>query len=184
MHAHPATDPALNVRKQGEVTGPLARVSGDVNGRRQCTATGKWSGERCKKSPIPGGNVCILHGGGSPLAVRAAQRTLAVLAEAAFETMADCMGACDPDGEPLWPVRLAAAKTLASRAGYGEQSKLLIQSDDSVDSLEDPQIAADLETIAQEIRRRAAQRTNVALPSSSNVVEMTPQDNGSWQPQV
>jgi hypothetical protein len=38
---------------------------------RRCTATSKQSGERCKRLAIPGGTVCVMHGGASP-AVRAA----------------------------------------------------------------------------------------------------------------
>jgi hypothetical protein len=32
----------------------------------RCTARAKHSGERCKRRPIPGGTVCVKHGGGAP----------------------------------------------------------------------------------------------------------------------
>lgn len=38
---------------------------------RRCTATSKQSGDRCKRFAIPGGTVCVMHGGKSP-GVRAA----------------------------------------------------------------------------------------------------------------
>ena len=31
-----------------------------------CTATAKGSRQRCKRRPIPGGTVCVKHGGGAP----------------------------------------------------------------------------------------------------------------------
>jgi hypothetical protein len=40
--------------------------------RTQCMAIAKQSGERCKASVIPGGNVCGVHGGKSPQAGAAA----------------------------------------------------------------------------------------------------------------
>jgi len=43
---------------------------------RRCTAKSKQSGERCKRRAIPGGHVCIIHGGRTPGAVAAAQRQL------------------------------------------------------------------------------------------------------------
>jgi hypothetical protein len=39
---------------------------------RQCTATAR-GGQRCKRRPIPGGAVCVMHGGGAPQ-VQAANR--------------------------------------------------------------------------------------------------------------
>jgi hypothetical protein len=44
---------------------------------RQCTATSKQSGERCRRAPIKGGTVCKIHGGGSSRVQAAADRRLA-----------------------------------------------------------------------------------------------------------
>ena len=44
---------------------------------RQCTATSKQSGERCRRAPIKGGTVCKIHGGGSGKVQAAADRRLA-----------------------------------------------------------------------------------------------------------
>lgn len=42
-----------------------------------CRATAKSTGERCRRAPIPGGTVCIVHGGGTTLARAAGERRLA-----------------------------------------------------------------------------------------------------------
>lgn len=45
--------------------------------RRQCTAKSKQSGERCKRYPVPGGTVCVIHGGRTPGARKTAAANLA-----------------------------------------------------------------------------------------------------------
>lgn len=40
----------------------------------QCTAKAKSTGQRCKRRPIPGGNVCVKHGGRAPQTINAAAR--------------------------------------------------------------------------------------------------------------
>ena len=51
---------------------------------RQCTGTSKQSGERCRRRPAKGQAVCVIHGGGSPQAQRAARaRQLGAQARAA-----------------------------------------------------------------------------------------------------
>jgi 2-hydroxychromene-2-carboxylate isomerase len=54
---------------------PGGRIFKPVNGsalpheylaRRQCEATSKQSGQRCQRRPIPGGTVCVMHGGAAP----------------------------------------------------------------------------------------------------------------------
>lgn len=46
-------------------------MSADPTDAPRCTGTAKSTGERCKRRPIPGGTVCVKHGGGAPQ-VRAA----------------------------------------------------------------------------------------------------------------
>jgi hypothetical protein len=48
-------------------------------GRVQCTAKSKQSGERCRRRPIPGGTVCVIHGGGAPHVKAHADKMLAAL---------------------------------------------------------------------------------------------------------
>lgn len=42
-----------------------------------CTATAKSTGEKCRRAPIPGGTVCVKHGGGTRKARAAGRRRLA-----------------------------------------------------------------------------------------------------------
>lgn len=44
-----------------------------------CVGTSKQSGKRCKRRPIPGGTVCIIHGGGAPQVMLAAEERLKAL---------------------------------------------------------------------------------------------------------
>jgi hypothetical protein len=45
--------------------------------RPRCTATSIMTGERCKRRPHPGSNVCVKHGSGAPQVRAAAERRLA-----------------------------------------------------------------------------------------------------------
>ncbi|WP_193613138.1 hypothetical protein [Nocardioides lijunqiniae] len=46
----------------------------DASSTPRCTATAKGTGQRCKRRPIPGGTVCVKHGGGAPAVRAAAER--------------------------------------------------------------------------------------------------------------
>lgn len=48
--------------------------SDPMDDERKCRATSKRSGQRCKRYPVPGGSVCVMHGGASPQARVAAER--------------------------------------------------------------------------------------------------------------
>lgn len=37
-----------------------------MSSNSQCTAKSKASGERCRRSPVPGADVCFVHGGAAP----------------------------------------------------------------------------------------------------------------------
>ena len=52
------------------------------------TATSKQSGERCKRRPIPGGKVCVMHGGGIPQVRQAAMERLRALQDPAIDRLA------------------------------------------------------------------------------------------------
>lgn len=52
-------------------------MSDDHKDERQCTATAKGSGNRCKRTPAPGATVCVKHGGGAPQVRAAAERRVA-----------------------------------------------------------------------------------------------------------
>ena len=59
--------------------------------RRQCEATSKQSGERCKRRPIPGGHVCVMHGGAAPQVKFAADRRLLTLEDRAIVRLGELM---------------------------------------------------------------------------------------------
>jgi hypothetical protein len=54
----------------------------------RCTATSKQSGQRCKRRPIPGGPVCVIHGGGAPQVQLAAMDRLRALQNPAIDRLA------------------------------------------------------------------------------------------------
>lgn len=56
-------------------------MTSDRKDTPRCTALARTTGERCKRRPIPGGTVCVKHGGGAP-AVRAAAERRRAQAEA------------------------------------------------------------------------------------------------------
>lgn len=60
-------------------------MPGEVDPESQCTAHAKHSGERCKRSVVPGTTVCRYHGGLAPQVKAAAERRLEL--EAARQAM-------------------------------------------------------------------------------------------------
>jgi hypothetical protein len=52
-----------------------------------CTATAKGSGQRCKRRPIPGGTVCVKHGGGAPQVRGKAMERLFALQHPALDAL-------------------------------------------------------------------------------------------------
>lgn len=79
---------------------------------RQCTATAKGSGQRCKRRPIIGGFVCKKHGGGAPqVQAKASERVRDMLADA-----------IDPDCSMRETARLAYSDI---RALFDDNGRLL-----------------------------------------------------------
>src|SRR5690606_32893215 len=79
-----------------------------MNEQRRCTATAKTTGERCKRLPVPGGTVCVLHGGAAPQVRAKAKRNLE---KAAARRTVETYGG-PLDSEPLeameWLLRTTA----------------------------------------------------------------------------
>ncbi len=75
-----------------------------------CTATSKQSGVRCKRRPIPGGHVCVMHGGGSPLVQFKAQERLKSLQPKAITVLESLL-----DREEFPTVQIAAVKDVLDR---------------------------------------------------------------------
>lgn len=53
----------------------------------RCSAMSKQSGEQCKRRPIPGGNVCKIHGGGAPQVQARALENLRRARDAALDAL-------------------------------------------------------------------------------------------------
>lgn len=100
-------------------------MADDLMEPRRCSAKSKQSGERCKRAPIVGGTVCVMHGGKAP-AVQAAAEARVVEA-AAVKVLSKVW---DPQAKPVTNAVAAmqklagqteqAADVLGSRIGSGE----------------------------------------------------------------
>ena len=58
------------------VADPMDATTEKALERRRCRARSKRSGERCRRLAIPGGTVCVMHGGAAPQVAAAARRRL------------------------------------------------------------------------------------------------------------
>lgn len=106
----------------------LMREAAASAGEAQCAARSKQSGERCKKSPMPGSNVCRVHGGSAPQVKAAAKRRL----EEASERMAQrLLGLAEndlKDGTKVGAyVQLGAVTAALDRAGIVEQKQINVE---------------------------------------------------------
>jgi hypothetical protein len=72
------TDPHRHATR-GPLIKPDPMETRNVMDTPRCTATSKQSGQRCKRRPIPGGPVCVIHGGAAPQVKAAAQARLLAL---------------------------------------------------------------------------------------------------------
>jgi hypothetical protein len=103
-------------------------VTNSWNPERRCTATNR-EGERCQRQPIPGGTVCVMHGGRAPQTIAAAKQRLLEGVEPAIarllrfiETppgLCDACGRCDDTGAIV-----SAIRTLLDRAGLGPHATM------------------------------------------------------------
>lgn len=80
----------------------------------QCVATSKQSGQRCKRSPIPGGTVCKIHGGGIKVVQKSARAFLAEQVQPSIARLAT-----EREKAPKSADRIRAAVALLDRAGFG-----------------------------------------------------------------
>lgn len=87
---------------------------------RRCTATSKGSGARCKRSAIPGGTVCAMHGGSAPqVRAKAQERQLEAGADASLRKLWVGLDDARPVKDPVAAMeRLAGAlEQLVDEAG-------------------------------------------------------------------
>jgi hypothetical protein len=93
------------------------------NPARQCTATAR-GGTRCRRQPIPGGSVCIMHGGGAEQVQKSAKARLLAGADLAIDYLLNLLtpkppcvacGRCDADRDP---VVVRACQLVLDRSGF------------------------------------------------------------------
>lgn len=93
------------------------------NPARQCTGTNR-SGERCQRQPIPGGHVCVMHGGAIPNVQKSAKMRLLAGADLAIDYLlnlltpkppCDTCGRSDADRDP---VVVKACQLVLDRSGF------------------------------------------------------------------
>jgi hypothetical protein len=88
-----------------EITPPMEK--------RQCTAKSKQSGVRCKRRPIPGGSVCVMHGGGTAAARAKGEAMLAAAVEPSIRYLLRAARQ-----NKINAVGVSAARDLLDRNGY------------------------------------------------------------------
>ena len=84
----------------------------------QCKAKSKRSGERCKKYPMKGSNVCRNHGGASPQAKRKARERLNDLVDPAINILAKAVRDTEENPAIMSSTVLRAARDILDRTGY------------------------------------------------------------------
>jgi hypothetical protein len=114
----------------------------------RCKAMSKQTGERCKKLAIPGGTVCVVHGGSAPAAKMAAQRRLIAMIDPAMTALLRAIRECDE-----WPTKVRAAIAVLDRAGFGPTQSLRV--DEQANDLA-ALSSAELKARAMHIVQRAA----------------------------
>ena len=91
------------------------------------------AGPPCRRLPIRGGNRCIMHGGGSPLARQEAERRLMLGVSLALDRLIDALSEHEHDGPCALcgcnpssrdPNTLRAAIAVLDRSGFGPGLKL------------------------------------------------------------
>jgi len=116
----------------------------------KCNGTTR-KGLPCTRSPIPGGSVCIFHGGAAPLVKAAAKQRLLAMTEPAFAVLMEVMeeGAEDE-------VRLKAAIAVLDRAGYGPRSTVVVDHrKEELASLTDAEIAERMKVLLNQMQENA-----------------------------
>ena len=113
----------------------------------RCSARSKTSGGQCGQSALLGGTVCYWHGGKAPQVMATAEQRIRALAEGpALARMEHLIDQADTDS-----VRLAAARDVLDRAGYGAVRKL----DVTVIQTEAQRIAGELGIPVEQVYREA-----------------------------
>ena len=133
------------------------------------------SGSPCRRWPIEGGNRCVLHGGGSPLARMEAEKKLLRGVSVALDRLLDAISehegespcpTCGCNASSRDPSVLRAAIALLDRSGFGPNLRLQHSNDDESSIGEvrltivdvDPDEKAQMKEEARLIRTRVRSR--------------------------
>ena len=93
------------------------------NPARQCTGTNR-QGERCQRQPIPGGYVCVMHGGGAAQVQQSAKARLLAGADLAIDYLLNLLtpkppcAACGRSDADRDPVVVRACQLVLDRSGF------------------------------------------------------------------
>lgn len=100
--------------------------------RRRCTATNS-AGDQCGRAPIPGGTVCVSHGGGAKPVRFAAQARLMAAADYAIDYLVNLLTprppcpACGRSDADRDPVVVRACQLVLDRAGFGPHATIEVE---------------------------------------------------------
>jgi hypothetical protein len=131
--------------------------------RRRCTAIGKTNGERCGRAPIPGGTVCVVHGGSAPAVQLAAKTRLLAMVEPILGVFEDIVSTwnsvkCETCGRPTgdtFPV-IQVGKLVLDRAGFGPRATMEVVNapPDPYAEMNEDDLIAHFERVLDSLRRR------------------------------
>ena len=148
------------------------------NPARQCTGTNR-EGERCQRQPIPGGTVCVNHGGKAPQTIAAAKQRLLEGVEPAIARLlrfieappglCNTCGRCDDTGAIVGAIR-----TLLDRAGLGPHATMEVVQPhhEDLSALTLEELAQRAERIAKDCREAADCEAARLLPDATDAVRL------------
>ena len=85
---------------------------------RKCRATNR-SGNPCRQTAIPGGTVCVYHGGAAPQVKAAAERRLLAAVDPAITALVELLEGAERDSD-----RLRAITLILDRAGITQAQQV------------------------------------------------------------
>lgn len=121
----PSSNPSTTKPTPEPKKNPFSRAN---TWTERCTATSKQSGERCKRRPHPGSNVCVIHGGGSPQAKRSARQRLNDLLDPALDALQTVLKDGIDKGDT--PSVIRAALGILDRCGFNPSQTIEITGKD------------------------------------------------------
>lgn len=122
----------------------------------KCKARSKQTQQQCRNTPIPGGTVCRMHGGASPVVARKAAERIAAARDRALDAFTGLVdqGKIDARTSLDAVVRLTeTTETLEGRVARREETVSVSEVD------------RELERLANELRARTSRQTPVVEDS-------------------